>query len=264
MSAKRSMLKSNNNHCQPDAFGKQKGEISPFFHIDKKEKYIDILNIHGIDASLLSDSELLQFSIFFHEEDRSKMLSNAMAEAKKRSDTECEICGICDGLARTISESTSLFSYTPTEKNSLSAACAGIVIRFATQKQIINTKFISELNIYLSEEKSDDNFFYIRKMVTLCEIAMEECHALPSDWEQIRKQCLQIPPAETAKELSRILNAYRETDDFLSSILPKAAKAAKGNDLTAYNRFLSIAALRLHDTVALLKFRRNEELPCPN
>lgn len=257
------MLKSNNNHCQPDAFGKQKGESSPFFHIDKKEKYISILNIHGVDASLLSDSELLLFSTFFHEESRSKMLSDAIAETKKRLDTEREICEICDRFARTISESTSLFSYAPA-KISLSAACAGIVIRFANKRQAIDMKFTSKLNVYLSKAKSDDSFFHIEKTLVLCEIAMEECRALPSDWEQTRKQCLQIPPAETIKELSRVLNVYRETDAFLSSILPKTAKAAKENDLIAYTRFLGVAALRLHDTAALLKFRRNEELPCPN
>ncbi len=247
------MSKSNNNHCTPDLFGEQKGEISPFFHIYKKEELEKILLKSEPELTFISEEDLKTFSTFFHKERQTLFLKKAAEASSDRQKLAEEIFTHIHSLASATTELAKTLSTQAKKETSLSKNCALLTDLVLEKEEDIRTNILVWINNQILHLNSDSTFLQIKKELFFLEEATKLLDTYPEDREETKSKLLQYPPQALISLLSRATQYYSDTERFLASQLLLAAKAAKAQNAAKYMNLLHGITVRLYDTARLLK-----------
>ncbi len=254
------MSKSNKHHCTPDLLGEQKGDFSPFFHIQDKETLKEAVLKERKSLSFLSEEELQVFSTFLHAKERGRFFKRAAAFCKERqalaNDIHMEILSLSEEIAALAHR----ISMPREEGISLRKSCAQLAEQIEKGQREIRTNILNSINnklIYISESGI---FVQIEREFLLLEAALTALGIVPADLEQTKRELLSYPPQRLAHILSQALEQYRALEGYLASQIFAAAKVAKEKNTEKYSNILHEATVYLYDTAGRLKAIEREEI----
>ena len=247
------MSKSNKHHCTPESLGEQKGDFSPFFHIENKERLLENILKERPCLSFVPEDDLSSFSIFLHKREQERFLEKAKKNLEKRQALVKEVQGYATRLSDEIIELARILSAPPKEGGAPSQSCAHLADEIEEKTTHIRTNILFPINEYLISIKNDNIFFQIEKGMFLLEIARKTLGETPPEWEKTKGRLLAHPPQVLADRLSQILDQYDALECHVASQLLAAAKAAKAQNTEKYTNLLHEIAVALYDSANLIK-----------
>ena len=247
------MSKSNKHHCTPDLLGEQKGDFSPFFHIQNKEDLQKMLLKERGNLSFLSKEELEIFNTFFHNEEQVRFCRKATATYETRKALSAEIQEITARLSSELEILAKLFFVPPSQEGSSSQSCAHLAQNVEKKLTYIRTKILLRLNECLILLSDKDTFFQIKAESILLETALKVLGTELEAWERVKRKISAYPPQKLIDRIAQILEQHSALEHYIASQLLAAARAAKDNHPEKYANLLYETARHLHDVANALK-----------
>lgn len=244
------MLKSNNHCCQPEDFGRKKGDHSPFFHILNSEEFHKILANKGLSLSFIAEMSENDLSMIFPKEKRLRFWEYADTQKQNRLEFAKKIRECADSLAEILTSYDSLLTTNLSITHAASFALGAEKILFEIRNIFQECTEISKNLSHIS-----NSYFHIQKLLLLWECFAEYDTDTPSPETSSFSEC---SPENLIDALERFTKLTLAADNILQDGTLCTARAAKQNNQTAYRRETDRIALALHDIIGQLKNHRKE------
>ncbi len=247
------MLKSNNHNCQPDAFGRKKGEDSPFFHIISSDRFLKIIDKKGLDVSFVKNLSVPELNTIFHKEARAEFLDKAECDRQERLTAAMET----DNIAAKMREHLSALCHKLRRNTDIPLAHASAQLTLLINESLseFRNNYLFFLHNHCNISESENRYFHIEKLLLCIELVSEYD---PSIDKTDSMTLLEAPPCDIVKKQAKLIELALLADKKCKQGAVAIARAAKQKDTKDFDAALECLVYALHDIISLLNSYTNE------